>query len=200
MATEQDHREGSQLIGYVRVSTSRQKTDQQRDALAKMGVQPEHIFEDKMSGARADRPDLLRMLAYLRAGDTVVVWRLDRLGRSMIQVLQTIEELDKRGVRVQSVHDNIDSSTSTGRLMIRMLASLAEYERELINERAAAAREAARARGEHVGRPKALTDEQVRQIRELKASGTTSVPKLAASFKVSQATVYRVLADQQVSA
>jgi len=182
---------GVTALGYARVSTSKQTTDLQHDALARAGV--DKVFEDKMSGARDDRPQLQALLDCAREGDVVVVWRLDRLGRSMIQVLQTVELLRKRGVEIKSLHDGLDSSTSTGRMMIGVLASLAQYERELINERAAAARQAAESRGKQTGRPKSLTPEQARQVRTLKESGT-SVPELAASFKVSQATIYRACA------
>lgn len=179
-------------IGYTRVSTSKQTTDQQADALAVAGV--EKIFTDTMSGARDDRPGLAALRAYVRRGDVVVVWRLDRLGRSMVQVLQTIEDLRKEGVELRSIHDGIDSTTSTGRMMIGILASLAEYERELIRERASAAREAAAARGKATGRPKALTADQARQLRTLHAGGE-SVADLCRSFKISRATAYRVLGE-----
>ncbi len=181
------------IIGYARVSTTSQTTDQQRDALDAAGC--ERIFEDKMSGARDDRPGLAGLLDYARDGDTVVVWRLDRLGRSLVQVLRTVETLRHRGVQLRSVTDGIDSATSTGRMMIGVLGSLAEYERETINERATAAREAARARGRHTGRPRALTTDQGRQVRALHAGGET-VADLVRSFEVSRATVYRALADE----
>lgn len=179
------------LLGYARVSTAQQTVDQQLDALYAAGV--EKVWSDVMSGMRDDRPGLAELLAYAREGDTVVVWRLDRLGRSMGHVLRTVAELKERGIRLTSVHDQIDSTTTTGRLMIGILASLAEYERELINERAAAARAAARLRGKPTGRPPALTTDQTRQLRALHASGE-SVADLVASFRVSRATVYRALA------
>lgn len=180
------------IIGYSRVSTSHQTTAQQDDALTAAGV--ERTFTDTMSGARDDRPGLAAMLDYVREGDTVVVWRLDRLGRSLSSVLRTVEVLRDRGVVLRSVHDGIDSSTSTGRMMIGILGSLAEYERELIHERAAAAREAAQARGRQTGRPRSLTGDQARQLRSLHAAGE-SVADLVRSFKVSRATVYRALGE-----
>lgn len=178
--------------GYARVSTGHQTLDQQTDALTAAGA--ERLFTDTMSGTRDDRPGLAALLDYVREGDTIIVWRLDRLGRSMAQVLRTVETLRDRGVALRSIHDGIDSSTSTGRMMIGILASLAEYERELINERAAAAREAARARGRQTGRPRALDDDQARQLRALHAGGE-SVADLCRSFGVSRATAYRVLGE-----
>jgi DNA invertase Pin-like site-specific DNA recombinase len=178
------------LLGYCRVSTERQSLDQQVDALTAAGV--EKFFVDKRSGAREDRRGLVELLAYARAGDTIVVWRLDRLGRSLSHIVRTVADLQGRGIYLRALQDGADSSTSTGRMMIGILASLAEYERELINERSAAAREAARERGRQVGRPTALTDDQVRQVRALHAGGE-SVPDLVRSYRVSRATIYRVL-------
>lgn len=181
------------IIGYARVSTSGQTTDQQRDALTAHGC--ERIFEDVKSGAAKDRPGLAALLDYARAGDTVVVWRLDRLGRSLSHVVQTAEKLHERGILLRGLHDGVDYSTPIGRMLAGILASLAEYERTLINERATAAREAARARGRHTGRPRALTPDQGRQLRALHAGGE-SVADLVRTFEVSRATVYRALAEQ----
>ncbi|MCD2191660.1 recombinase family protein [Actinomycetospora soli] len=183
------------LLGYARVSTERQSLDQQLDALAAAGVEPERVWTEKASGKRDDRPQLAALLAYAREGDTVVVWRLDRLGRSLSHIVRTVADLTERGVHVRSITDGADSSTSTGRMMIGILATLAEYERELINERAAIAREARAARGKPVGRPSALTDDQTRQLRVLRAAGET-IPALVQQFGVSRATVYRALDGQ----
>lgn len=180
------------LLGYCRVSTERQSLDQQVDALTAAGV--EKIFTDKRSGAREDRDGLAELLAYARPGDTIVIWRLDRLGRSLSHIVRTVADLQNRGIYLRALQDGADSSTSTGRMMIGVLASLAEYERELIAERATAAREAARDRGRQVGRPAALTPDQTRQVRTLHASGE-SVPSLVRSFAVSRATIYRALAE-----
>jgi len=143
------------LLGYARVSTQRQVLDQQLDALTGAGVDPERIWTEKMSGKRDDRPELAALLKYARTGDTLVVWKLDRLGRSLSHVVRTVEDLTKRGVHVRSITDGADSSTPTGRMMIGLLATLAEYERELINERSTAARQARADRGKPVGRPAA---------------------------------------------
>lgn len=183
------------LLGYARVSTDRQVLDQQLDALRSAGVNPERIWTEKMSGKRDDRPQLAAMLAYARPGDTIVVWRIDRLGRSLSHIVKTIEELTEDGIHVRAIHDGADSSTSTGRMMIGLLATMAQYERDLIAERSAAARQARAARGKPVGRPAALTADQARQVRALHDGGE-SVPSLVASFKVSRATIYRALSDQ----
>lgn len=180
------------LLGYARVSTERQSLDMQLDALATAGVPAERVWAEKMSGKRDDRPELAALLTYAREGDTIVVWRLDRLGRSLSHIVRTIEELTARGVHVRSITDGADSSTPTGRLMIGILASMAEYERELINERSAGAREARRERGKPVGRPSALSDDQARQVRALRDGGET-VAALQRTFGVSRATIYRAL-------
>jgi len=127
-------------LGYARVSTSHQTLDQQHDALNAAGV--ERIFDDKMSGTRADRPGLAALLDYARDGDTVTVVALDRLGRSLSGIVKTVEDLHGRGILLRSLREGIDYSTAVGRMVAGIFASLAEYERTLINERAAAAREA----------------------------------------------------------
>lgn len=138
-------------IGYTRVSTVSQTLNQQNEALAAAGVAK--VFSDVMSGARDDRPGLADLMAYVREGDTVVVWKLDRLGRNMVHILQTVRELTARGVTLVSTSDGIDSSTPAGRMMIGVLGSLAEYERELIKERTALKRAASRTNGTKFGRP-----------------------------------------------
>jgi DNA invertase Pin-like site-specific DNA recombinase len=183
-------------IGYARVSTKRQSLDQQLDALNAAGC--EKIFTDKRSGARTDRAGLDALLDYARPGDTVIVWKLDRLGRSLSHVVQTAEALHKRGINIRGLTDGVDYSTPVGKMLAGILAALAEYERGLIAERAEAARDAARARGRHVGRPKALTADQARQLRALHASGE-SVADLCRSFGISRATAYRVLDSPEVA-
>lgn len=180
------------LLGYARVSTDRQSLDMQLDALRTAGVADARIWTEKMSGKRDDRPALAALLAYARPGDTIVVWRLDRLGRSLSHIVRTVADLTSRQIHVRSITDGADSSTMTGRMMIGILASMAEYERELIAERSSAARAARSARGLPLGRPAVLTEQRARQVRALHASGE-SVPDLVSSFGVSRATVYRVL-------
>lgn len=184
------------MIGYARVSTKRQTLDQQLDALHAAGV--ERVFTDKMSGTRDDRPGLAELLAYAREGDTVVVVALDRLGRSLSGIIRTVEALTERGVQLRSLREGIDYSTPIGRMLAGIFASLAEYERTLIAERAEAAREAAAERGRQTGRPRALSDDQARQLRALRAGGE-SIADLCRSFKISRATAYRVLDTEEVA-
>lgn len=179
-------------FGYVRVSTAHQVHDRQEDALTEAGVQPEHIYRDTISGAKFQRKGLDELLRTAREGDTIVVASLDRLGRSLSQVVATADELHQRGIVLRSIKESIDYSTSVGRMLAGIFASLAEYERALINERAADARAAAKARGKHTGRPRRLDDDQARQLRSLHAAGE-SVADLCRSFKISRATAYRVL-------
>src|SRR6516164_3838944 len=143
-------------VGYTRVSTVAQTLDQQNTALDASGVTK--TFSDTMSGARDDRPGLAQLLAYVRAGDTVVVWKLDRLGRNMLHILQTVKALTERGVTLISTTDGIDSSTAVGGMMIGVLGSLAEYENELVKERTALKRHASRANGTKFGRRKKVGD------------------------------------------
>lgn len=178
------------VVGYARVSTSHQSLDQQQDALTAAGC--ERIFTDKLSGARDDRPGLAALLDYARAGDTVVVVALDRLGRSLSGLIRTVETLTEAGVLLRSLREGIDYSTATGRMLAGIFAALAGYERELMHERAAVAREAARLRGRHTGRPARLSIDQVRQVRALRAGGEP-ISDLVASFGVSRATIYRAL-------
>ena len=132
-------------IGYTRVSTVAQTLDQQNAALEAAGVTK--TFSDVMSGARDDRPGLAALLDYVREGDTVVVWKLDRLGRNTLHILETVKELTERGITLVSTTDGIDSSTAAGRMVMGVLASMAEFERELAKERTALKREAAKVNG-----------------------------------------------------
>jgi DNA invertase Pin-like site-specific DNA recombinase len=181
------------LLGYTRVSTKKQSTDGQRDALVQAGVDPARIYEDVMSGARDDRPGLAALLSYAREGDEIVVVALDRLGRSLGHMIRTIESLGERGINLRSLREGIDFATPTGRLQAAIFSAMAAYERDLIAERATAAREAAAARGRHVGRPKALSDDQVRTARTLRAAGT-DITSIAATLGTSRGTIYRATA------
>jgi DNA invertase Pin-like site-specific DNA recombinase len=179
-------------VGYTRVSTVAQTLDQQNSALDAAGVTK--VFSDVVSGARDDRPGLAQLLAYVREGDTVVVWKLDRLGRNMLHILQTVKELTDRGVTLVSVTDGIDSSTAAGRMMIGVLGSLAEYERELIRERTALKHQASRANGTKFGRPCKVADaEHIATAKRMKADGHTG-KDIAKYLGVSRATLYRYLA------
>ncbi|HJC29346.1 MAG TPA: recombinase family protein [Candidatus Dietzia intestinipullorum] len=177
-------------LGYARVSTTKQHLDQQIDALEHHGV--DRIYTDQWTGRNNDRPGLHELLEHARPGDTVVVVALDRLGRSLTGIIETIAELQERDISVISLRENLDFTTPTGKMMASIFAALAEYEVDLKAERAAAAREAAAARGRHTGRPRSLTDEQVALARRMREAGE-SASTIAATFGVSRATLYRAL-------
>jgi DNA invertase Pin-like site-specific DNA recombinase len=186
-----------QLIGYVRVSTGHQSLDAQADALRDVGVDPERIYQDKLSGAatRPPRPGLAALLDYVRSGDTIVVTGIDRLGRSASEVLLTIKDLMDRDIVIRSVREGVDSRTPTGRMVLGIMASLAELELELGRERRAAARDARRGRGQALGRPRALDPDKAALARRMRASGEP-VPMIAKTLRVSRATVYRAIATE----
>ena len=175
-------------VGYARVSTTSQHLDMQLDALTASGCT--RVYTDTASGALAARPGLDQALAELDEGDTLVVWRLDRLGRSLPHLVATIDNLTRRGVNLKSLHEAIDTTTPTGRLMVHLIASLAEFERELTIERTIAGLEAAKARGSSVGRPTVWTSERAEAAEALLAAGAT-VTQTAAALGVSRATIYR---------
>jgi len=187
---------GAQL-GYARVSTEHQSLDQQLDALTEAGVDADRVYTDKLSGAsaRAQRPGLAALLDYAREGDAIVVVGIDRLGRNAAEVMTTIRELGERGIMLRSLREGIDTSNATGRMVAGVLASLAELELELGRERRTAARDARRARGQSIGRPKALDDKKAALAQRMHASGE-SAGTIAAALGVSRATVYRVLSEQ----
>jgi len=176
------------LIGYVRVSTNDQNTALQRNALDSAGC--ELIFEDKISGKSPDRPGLKKVLRMLSEGDTLVVWKLDRLGRSMRHLVVLVEELRERRVNFRSLTDSIDTSTPMGRFFFHVMGALAEMERELIVERTRAGLAAARAEGRIGGRKPKLTDEQWAQAGRLIASGETR-QRVAIIYDVGMSTLYR---------
>jgi DNA invertase Pin-like site-specific DNA recombinase len=178
-------------FGYTRVSTIAQTLHQQHEALCAAGAQ--EIYSDTMSGARDDRPGLALMMSKLRPGDVVLVWRLDRLGRNMMHILETVKAMTDRGVTLVSTSDGIDSSTAAGRMMIGVLGSLAEYERELIKERTALKRQASRANGTRFGRPRKVADaEHIATAKRMKTDGHTA-KDIAKYLNVSRATLYRYL-------
>ena len=183
-------------LGYARVSTGHQSLDQQVDALTAAGIEAERIYSDKLSGnsTREQRPGLASLLDYARPGDAIVVVGIDRLGRNAAEVMGTIRELGERDIVLRSLREGIDTSNATGRMVAGVLASLAELELELGKERRSAAREARRARGQAIGRPKALDPSKAALARRMQASGEP-VSTIAAALGVSRATVYRVLAD-----
>jgi DNA invertase Pin-like site-specific DNA recombinase len=180
-------------IGYTRVSTVAQTLDQQTAALTAAGVTK--TFSDVMSGARDDRPGLAALLDYVREGDVVAVWKLDRLGRNTLHILETIKKLTEREVTLVSTTDGIDSSTAAGRMVIGVLASMAEFERELVKERTALKRETCRANGTKFGRPRKVDDiDHIATAKRMKADGHTG-KAIAKYLGVSRATLYRYLAD-----
>jgi DNA invertase Pin-like site-specific DNA recombinase len=178
------------LIGYARVSQIEQNLALQTDALAKAGCSK--VFTDKRSGARADRPGLAEALAFAREGDGIVVWRLDRLGRSLSHLIETVKDLERRGVGLKSVTESIDTSTTGGKLIFHIFGALAEFERNLIRERTRAGLAAARKRGRIGGRPRSFTPEKINAARKLLKSGTP--PRdVASSLGISVPTLYRWL-------
>ena len=177
------------MIGYARVSTEDQNLDLQRDALA--GA--EKIFEDRASGARDDRPGLADALSHLRKGDCLVVWRLDRLGRSMRSLIDFVENLRERGIDFRSINEGIDTTSAAGRFFFHVLAALAQMERELIRERTNAGLAAARARGRKGGRRPKLSAKQIAHARKLLEDRNTTIKDVAATFGVNRATIYRAL-------
>jgi DNA invertase Pin-like site-specific DNA recombinase len=180
------------LIGYARVSTKDQDHALQLDALRKAGC--ERIFEETASGTKEDRPELAKMLGMFRKDDTLVVWRLDRLARSIRHLIQIAADLQERGVHLKSLSDNIDTSTASGELHFHMLAALAQFERKLIQERVNAGLASARAAGRIGGRPAKLTPEQIHKAGDLIAAGH-SVASVAKDYGVHRATLGRALDD-----
>lgn len=178
------------LIGYARVSTQDQNLELQREALTKAGC--ERIFEDRASGSRTDREGLARAIDMLRSGDTLVVWKLDRLGRSVKQLVDLVGELQQRGVQFKSLTDAIDTSTPSGRFFFHVMASLAEMERELIVERTRAGLEAARKLGRKGGRRPKMTPGKIESARRLLETGMPA-KDVARSLGVSVPTLYRWL-------
>jgi DNA invertase Pin-like site-specific DNA recombinase len=181
----------SKHIAYARVSTNRQTTDQQVAALEAAGCDP--IYTESMSGKRNDRPQLAAALAELAPGDTLTVWKLDRLGRDALQMLTTIKDLNDRGIIVRSLTEGLDSSTDCGRMVMGILAHVAEYEVALKHERAEAKRQLIRQRGGSLGGAKPKFDpEQADAVRRAHANGDT-VAALARVHRVSRPTIYRIL-------
>jgi DNA invertase Pin-like site-specific DNA recombinase len=180
-------------FGYARVSTAHQDEALQRDALEAAGV--DRIYFDEASGATQSRPALDEMLGQLRAGDTIVIWRLDRLGRSLRQLIDLVAELEERGVGLRSLTESIDTSTPGGKLVFHVFAALAEFERDLIRERTQAGLAAAKARGRVGGRPTVWTPEKLRAARAMFESGEHDVATIARVLGVSRASVYRGLSS-----
>lgn len=181
---------GRRLIGYARVSTDQQTTRLQLDALKAAGCRK--IFQDKLGGALRSRPQMDRALADLRAGDTLVVWKLDRLGRSLRNLLEIAETLSERDVALRSLTEHIDTATAAGKMLYSVLGAVAQFERDVLRERTVAGIRAAQARGEHVGRPRALTTSQVREARKMLDRGGNA-SHVARIMRVGRSTLYRAI-------
>ena len=183
------------LIGYVRVSTGEQNPDLQIEALTKAGC--ERIYQDLgISGSVNDRPELGKALDQCRKGDTLMVWRLDRLGRSLSHLIRTVADLGDRGVEFQSLTESIETSTAAGRLAFHLFCSFAEFERNLGRERTMAGLESARARGKMGGRPVELTQSQIETGKAMAAAGTMPITQICKAIGCSRSTFYRVIATK----
>jgi DNA invertase Pin-like site-specific DNA recombinase len=178
-------------IGYARVSTIEQTLDLQLDALK--AADCKQTFTDTISGAKAARPGLTDALSHLREGDVLVVWRLDRLGRSLKHLIETVTALHDRGIGFKSLTENIDTTTPTGKLVFHFFGALAEFERDLIRERTQAGLAAARARGRQGGRPRGLDRAKIDMLKKLYADKSNSIEDICKTLRISRATLYRYL-------
>ncbi|NTG48019.1 recombinase family protein [Agrobacterium rhizogenes] len=186
-------------IGYARVSTEDQKMDLQLNALGEAGC--DHVFTDHgVSGAGFERPGLEDVMKALQKGDTLVVWRLDRLGRSLVRLVQFVDELGKRGIEFRSLSENIDTTSSGGRLVFHLIAALSEFERALISERTRAGMDAARRKGLHLGRRPVLTTQQQKAAyRAVRVDGQT-IPAVAKHYNVDPRTIRRIVNQKEAKA
>ncbi|PCI27631.1 resolvase [Candidatus Wolfebacteria bacterium] len=183
-------------VGYCRVSTHDQHLAMQQDALKSAGC--EEIFSDIASGAKTDRPGLDEALSYLRESDTLVVWKLDRLGRSLQHLIQTIKDLTERKIGFKSLQENIDTTTSGGKLIFHIFSALAEFERDLILERTKAGLKAARARGRKGGRPPLLDKRQIDRMFEMYDKADNTVAEICKVFNISRACFYKYLNKRKI--
>ena len=177
------------LIGYARVSTGEQKDSLQTDALKQAGC--EKIFTDTASGSAKERPGLTKAMEMLREGDTLVVWKLDRLGRSLPHLVELINGFKEQSIQFRSLQENIDTSSGIGKLVFHIFASLAEFERDIIRERTMAGLMAARARGRLGGRPKALDDAKIAQANALYKDKDLSIKEICKTLGIGRTTFYR---------
>ena len=180
-------------IGYARVSTDGQEIALQLDALRAAGC--DRIFEDQASGAKADRPGLIEALAYAREGDALVIWKLDRLGRSLPHLIETVSQLEKRGVGLRSLTESIDTTTPGGRLIFHVFGALGQFERDLIRERTRAGLSAAAARGRRGGRKPVVTADKLERAKALLAKGLT-VREAATRLKIGKTALYAALSPE----
>ena len=185
------------LIGYARVSTQEQNLDLQLDALERAGC--EKVFSDTASGAKAARPNLEQALSHAREGDTLVVWKLDRLGRSLRHLIDTVQALSGRGVGFKSLQESIDTTTPGGKLVFHVFGALAEFERDLVKERTNAGLASARARGRRGGRAKSLSEKQRQQAKALIKDPSISIGEICKTLKISRSTLYRHASGKDAS-
>ena len=183
------------LIGYARISTHDQTLALQQDALEKADC--ELIFTDRVSGTKAERKGLTDALSHLREGDTLVVWRLDRLGRSLRHLIDTVTELNARGVGFKSLQENIDTTTSGGKLVFHIFGALAEFEREIIRERIQAGLDSARSRGKVGGRPKVLSAKEVQMLNNMAADKSLTVADICKTLGIGRTTFYRYVKGRE---
>jgi len=183
------------LVGYARVSTQDQKLELQRDAL--LGAGCEKIFEDKASGVKAMRPGLSEAVAFMRSGDTLVIWKLSRLGRSLKQLIEAVQMLQDKGIELRSLHESIDTNTATGKLLFHIVAAFAQFERDNMIENTKAGLEAARARGKKGGRKPAMDAKKLALARTLRADLTLPIGDICKTLGVSKATFYRYTTAKQ---
>ena len=182
------------LIGYARISTGEQNLDMQVDALKDAGC--EKICTDETSGVKSERPGLQEAFEYLREGDTLVVWCLDRLGRSLKDLIRQVEELGERGVGFRSLHESIDTTSSAGKFQFHVFSALAEFERDLIRDRTIAGLRAARARGRMGGRPKEMTPEKLKIAARLMKDHEVSIKEICTTLGVAKSTLYRYVSPK----
>lgn len=186
-------------IGYARVSTKEQNLSLQIDALKKEGCYM--VFQEKVSGSKADRPELRKMIDQLREGDIIIIWKLDRLGRSFRDLVNLIREIQDRGAGLKSLNDSIDTTTAHGKLIFHIFASLAEFERDIISERTKAGLASARARGRVGGRPKGLSKEALDKaiiVETLYKQGDMSIAQICKHVSIARSTVYNYLKFRNV--
>lgn len=182
------------LIGYARVSTGEQHLDLQTDALEEAGCK--EVFTDKLSGSKSERPGLQKAMDYLREGDVLAVWKLDRLGRSLKDLIEKVEALSGRACEFKSLQEGIDTTTSTGKLTFHIFGALAEFERDIIHERTMAGLRAARARGRVGGRPRAMTEDDIAMAQKLIQDPDVPVGRICEMLGISSATLYRYVSPE----
>lgn len=183
-------------VGYARVSTKEQHLRMQEDALKDSGCN--EIYTDIASGSKSERPGLDKALSYLREGDTLVVWKLDRLGRSIQHLIETVSALNKRKIAFKSLQENIDTKTSGGKLIFHIFGALAEFERDLIRERTAAGLKSARARGHMGGRPSLLDNRQIKRMLEMYDAKKNTVGEICKIYEISRPSFYNYLKRQNL--